>query len=80
MTGHSWVAPGRNKLLEIAGAAGYTGHRQRVHGGGGSTGAANAIWLKEFGKWNEDTPPGAYLAARDCDWRMGRHDLGLLLR
>lgn len=61
MTGHSWVAPGRNKLLEIAEAAGYTGHHQRIHGGGGSTGAANAIWLKEFGKWNEDTPPAPIL-------------------
>ena len=37
----------------IAAAAGYSGHRQVTHTGGGPTGSANAIWLKEFGKWKE---------------------------
>ena len=50
MTGHSWVAPGRTSLLKIAAAAGLDGHQQRHHSGGGATGSANAIWLKEFGK------------------------------
>lgn len=57
MTGHSWVAPGRNTLLRIATGAGLDGHRQRHHTGGGPTGSANAIWLKEFGKWKEGEPP-----------------------
>ncbi|MEM0898142.1 MAG: hypothetical protein AAGJ79_14790 [Verrucomicrobiota bacterium] len=51
MTGHSWVAPGRKTLPGIAEAAGHEGHQQRSHTSGGATGAANAIWLKEFGKW-----------------------------
>ena len=51
MTGHSWVAPGRKTLPEIAEAAGFENHHQRWHMSGGPTGAANAIWLKEFGKW-----------------------------
>ncbi len=53
MTGHSWVAPGIKTLPPIAAAAGYSGHRQVTHTGGGGTGSANAIWLKEFGKWQE---------------------------
>jgi len=53
MTGHSWVAPGIRTLPPIAKAAGYAGHRQVTHTGGGGTGAANAIWLKEFGKWKD---------------------------
>jgi hypothetical protein len=56
MTGHSWVAPGRKTLPLIASAAGFDGHQQRSHTSGGATGAANAIWLKEFGKW-DDSPP-----------------------
>lgn len=51
MTGHSWVAPGQTSLLKIAEGAGLDGHHQRFHSGGGGTGSANAIWLKEFGKW-----------------------------
>jgi hypothetical protein len=61
MTGHSWVAPGRSTLLKIAAAAGLDGHRQRHHTSGGGTGAANAIWLKEFGKWQEGQPPSPIL-------------------
>jgi len=61
MTGHSWVAPGRKTLPAIAAAAGYGGHRQRSHTSGGATGAANAIWLKEFGKWKEGAPPNPVL-------------------
>ncbi len=53
MTGHSWVAPGIKTLPPLAEAAGYAGHRQVTHTGGGGTGAANAIWLKEFGKWKD---------------------------
>ena len=53
MTGHSWVAPGRKTLPAIAAAAGYEDHRQRHHASGGRTGAANAIWLKEFGHWED---------------------------
>ncbi len=53
MTGHSWVAPGIATLPPLAEAAGYAGHRQVTHTGGGGTGAANAIWLKEFGKWQD---------------------------
>ena len=60
MTGHSWVAPGRRTLPLIAEAAGRTGHQQRWHMSGGPTGAANAIWLKEFGKWS-DAPPNPVL-------------------
>ena len=56
MTGHSWVAPGKKTLPGIAAAGGFDGHRQRDHSGGGATGAANAIWLKEFGKWKDDFP------------------------
>ena len=51
MTGHSWVAPGRRTLLEIAAAAGFDGHHQRAHLSGGGTGSANSIWLTEFGKF-----------------------------
>lgn len=51
MTGHSWVAPGQASLLKIARGTGLEGHHQRYHSGGGATGSANAIWLKEFGKW-----------------------------
>jgi len=53
MTGHSWVAPGIKTLPPLAQAAGYAGHRQVTHTGGGGTGSANAIWLKEFGKWRD---------------------------
>lgn len=53
MTGHSWVAPGIATLPPLAEAAGYAGHRQVTHTGGGGTGSANAIWLKEFGKWQD---------------------------
>lgn len=56
MTGHSWVAPANRTLPGIARAAGLDGHRQRVHLSGGATGAANAIWLKEFGKFKTDAP------------------------
>jgi hypothetical protein len=51
MTGHSWVAPGIKTLPPLAEAAGYVDHRQITHTGGGGTGSANAIWLKEFGQW-----------------------------
>jgi hypothetical protein len=63
MTGHSWVAPGRKTLPLIAEAAGRDGHRQRSHTSGGATGAANAIWLKEFGKWSTDPPKPVLLPA-----------------
>ena len=53
MTGHSWVGPGIRTLPPLAAAAGYAGHRQVTNTGGGGTGSANAIWLKEFGKWRE---------------------------
>ncbi len=56
MTGHSWVAPARKSLPQIAEGAGFDDHRQRAHIGGGGTGAANAIWLKEFGKWDGKPP------------------------
>jgi hypothetical protein len=61
MTGHSWVAPGRKTLPEIAEAAGFENHHQRWHMSGGPTGAANAIWLKEFGKWHKEEPPNPVL-------------------
>jgi len=51
--GSNWVAPGRTSLLKIAEGAGLDGHQQRHHSGGGATGSANAIWLKELGKWKE---------------------------
>lgn len=53
MTGHSWVAPAVKTLPGIAEAAGLDGHHQRTHTSGGGTGAANAIWLKEFGKYDD---------------------------
>lgn len=53
-TGHSWVAPAHRTLPGIARAAGLDGHQQRVHLSGGATGAANSIWLKEFGKFKQD--------------------------
>lgn len=53
MTGHSWVEPGIRTLKPLAKAAGYAGHRQVTHTGGGSSGSANAIWLKEFGKYKD---------------------------
>ncbi|MGB0580924.1 MAG: EF-hand domain-containing protein [Limisphaerales bacterium] len=53
ITGHSWVAPANKTLPAIAAAAGLDGHRQRAHISGGATGAANAIWLKEFGKFEK---------------------------
>ncbi|MEM9478767.1 MAG: hypothetical protein AAGA58_03800 [Verrucomicrobiota bacterium] len=61
MTGHSWVAPGRKTLPAIAEAAGYKDHQQRSHTSGGATGAANAIWLKEFGKWMNRAPANPVL-------------------
>jgi hypothetical protein len=51
MTGHSWVAPGRKTLPDIAKAAGFDGHHQRTHTSGGASGSANSIWLTEFGKF-----------------------------
>lgn len=63
MTGHSWVAPGRKTLPIIAAAAGWEGHRQRAHISGGGTGAANSIWLKEFGQWNENGPRAVLVPA-----------------
>ncbi|MFP6878296.1 MAG: hypothetical protein VCA37_15815 [Roseibacillus sp.] len=60
MTGHSWVAPGRKTLPDIAAAAGFKDHHQQAHLSGGGTGAANAIWLKEFGKY-DGKPPRAIL-------------------
>ena len=56
MTGHSWVAPANRTLPGIAKVAGLDGHQQRVHISGGATGSANAIWLKEFGKFRADAP------------------------
>jgi hypothetical protein len=53
MTGHSWVGPARRSLPKIAAGAGLDGHRQRAHTGGGGTGSANSIWLKEIGKYND---------------------------
>jgi hypothetical protein len=52
MTGHSWVAPGRITLPEIAHAAGYKDHVQREHTSGGANGSPNSIWRNEHG---EDT-------------------------
>lgn len=51
ITGHSWVGPAHKTLPGIAGAADLSSHHQRAHLSGGATGAANAIWLKEFGKF-----------------------------
>ncbi len=56
MTGHSWVRPAEKTLPLIAEAAGYTGHHQRGHLSGGATGAANAIWKKEFGQYGHLKP------------------------
>ncbi len=50
MTGHSWVAPGKITLPDIAKAAGYTDHVQRAHTSGGAKGSANSIWLNEHGQ------------------------------
>ena len=50
MTGHSWVAPGKITLPEIAKAAGYKDHIQRDHTSGGANGSANSIWLNEHGQ------------------------------
>ena len=55
MTGHSWVAPGRSALPQIAAAAGYVAHQQRAHISGGGTGSVISIWRKEVGKY--DGPP-----------------------
>jgi len=63
MTGHSWVAPARKTLPTIAVAAGFDEHRQRSHTSGGGTGSANAIWLKEFGKYDEHPPKPILLPA-----------------
>jgi hypothetical protein len=49
MTGHSWVAPGRITLPEIARAAGYRDHVQREHTSGGANGTPNSIWRNEQG-------------------------------
>ena len=56
MTGHSWVRPGQKTLPIIAEAAGYDGHYQRWHISGGATGAANAIWKREFGQYGNNPP------------------------
>jgi hypothetical protein len=50
MTGHSWVAPGKITLPDIAKAAGYKDHIQRDHTSGGASGSANSIWLNEHGQ------------------------------
>lgn len=50
-TGHSWVAPAMHTFPVIARAAGFEDHRHRHHLSGGATGAANSIWLKEFGQF-----------------------------
>ncbi len=50
MTGHSWVAPGKITLPEIARAAGYKDHVQRDHTSGGANGSPNAIWRNEHGQ------------------------------
>lgn len=47
MTGHSWVGPGKKTLPLIAEAAGYDGHQQRHHGGGGIHGSAPYVWESE---------------------------------
>lgn len=59
--GHSWVAPGRLTLPGIAAAGGFSDHHQRSHHSGGGTGAANAIWTKEFGDWKPDEPANPIL-------------------
>lgn len=56
LAGHSWVAPAERTLPAIAAAAGFDGHRQRAHLSAGATGSANAIWLKEFGRFKQDPP------------------------
>ena len=53
ITGHSWVAPANKALPGITAAAGLDDHQQRAHLSGGATGAANSIWLKEFGKFDK---------------------------
>jgi hypothetical protein len=62
-SGHSWVAPAVRTLPGIAAAAGLAGHHQRAHLGGGATGSANAIWLKEFGKFKSDPAKPVLLPA-----------------
>ena len=70
MTGHSWVAPGIKTLPPLAKAAGYQEHQQVSHTGGGGTGAANAIWLKEFGKWQSgvEAKPTLIPAVATGEW------------
>ena len=63
MAGHSWVRPGERALPGIVKAAGVSGHHQRAHMGGGGTGSANSIWLKEFGEYDSNPPRPILLPA-----------------